>query len=154
MRNVLRAFLAAAAIAATALTGSASVAAASSDNLPAFTERYNFDEAWCFDQGDWTDCTVSHNDLVVTYTPNTRATARIHVRAVTNSFDNVTGEQIARTRTTALDKMVFEDGFQSKVFTVQHTRYSGPLGDCNVTYKLSIVEYELKVDKYLGPGCE
>jgi hypothetical protein len=41
------------------------------------------------------------------------------------------------------------------VVTTDH-RHAGArsAGDCNVTYKLSIVEYELKVDSYLGPGCK
>lgn len=152
MRTVLRALFATAAVAALALGGT-SAALASSDNLPAFTERYNFDDEWCFDQGDYTDCTVSHGDLVVTYTPNVRATARIHFRSNTVSYDNATGAEIATSRTTSLDKSVYVDGFQSKTFEIEHSRYDGPLGTCVATYKLTIVDYEVVVDRWLGPGC-
>lgn len=152
MRSVLRALFAIAAIATLAL-GGASAALASSDKLPAFSERYEFHDEWCFDQGDWTDCTVNGGTLVVTYNPNTKATARIHFHTDIKSYDNVTGEQIATTKSRSFDRTVFEDGFQSKVFTVEHTRYDGPMGTCVVTYKLKIVEYEVVVDKYLGPGC-
>ena len=55
--------------------------------------------------------------------------------------------------TRSLDKTVYEDGFQSKTFEVEHTRYDGPLGTCVATYKLAIVDYEVVVDKWLGPGC-
>ena len=99
--------------------GGASAALASSDKLPAFTERYNFDDEWCFDQGDYTDCTVSHGDLVVTYTPNVRATARIHFRSNTISYDDATGAEIATSRTTSLDKTVYVDGFQHMTFEVE-----------------------------------
>jgi hypothetical protein len=153
MRTVLRALFATAAVAALAL-GGASATLAASDKLPAFTERYNFDDEWCFDQGDHTDCTVSHGDLVVTYTPNVRATARIHFRSNTISYDNASGAEIATSRTTSLDKSVYEDGFQSKTFEVEHTRYDGPLGTCVATYKLAIVDYEVIVDRFLGPGCK
>lgn len=153
MRTVLRALFATAAVAALVL-GGASAALASSDKLPAFTERYEFGDEWCFDQGDYTDCTINHATMVVTYTPNVRATARIHFRSDTVSYDNVTGEQIATTKTRALDKSVYEDGFQSKTFVVEHTRYDGPLGTCVATYKLAIVDYELVVERYLGPGCK
>jgi hypothetical protein len=152
MRTVLRLILATAAVTALAF-GGASAALASSDQLPAFTERYEFHDEWCFDQGSWTDCTVSHGTMVVTYTPNIRATARIHFRSDTIAYDNVTGEQIGTTKTRSLDTSVYEDGFQSKTFEVEHTRYDGPLGTCVVTYKLLIVDYELVVDTYLGPGC-
>ena len=116
--------------------------------------RYEFGDDWCFDQGDYTDCTINHATMVVTYTPNVRATARIHFRSDTVSYDNVTGEQIGTTKTRALDKSVYVDGFQSKTFVVEHTRYDGPLGTCIATYKLSIVDYELVVERYLGPGCK
>jgi len=153
MRSVLRALFATAAIAALAL-GGASAALASSDKLPAFSERYEFHEEWCFDQGEWTDCTVADGTLVAHYTPNTRSTAQVHFRTNTISYDNVTGEQIATSRTTSLDKSVYEDGFGTKTFTVEHGRYDGPLGTCSYTYKLEIVDYEVKVEKYLGPGCK
>ena len=153
MRTVLRLVLATAAVAALTL-GGASAALASSDKLPAFSERYEFHDEWCFDQGLWTDCTVSDGTMVVTYSPNVRATARIHFRSDTIAYDNVTGEQIGTTKTHSLDKTVFEDGFRSKTFTVEHTRYDGPLGTCVATYKLVIVEYEVVVDRYLGPGCK
>jgi hypothetical protein len=31
--------------------------------------------------------------------------------------------------------------------------YDGPLGKCNAIYKLTIVDYDVVVDRYLGPGC-
>ena len=153
MRSVLRALFAMAAIAALAL-GGASAALASSDKLPAFSERYEFHDEWCFDQGEWTDCTVNGGTLVVTYNSNVRATARIHFHTDVISYDNVTGEQIGTTKSRSFDRTVFEDGFRTKTFTVEHTRYDGLRGTCVVTYRLAIVDYEVVVDKYLGPGCK
>ena len=94
MRNVFRAFLAAAAIAATALAGSASIAAASSDNLPSFSERYEFDDAWCFDYGDVTDCTVQHVTAVIQYKSSGDSSLRINQRQSITTTDNATGLQV------------------------------------------------------------
>ena len=94
MRNVFRAFLAAAAIAATALAGSASIAAASSDNLPSFSERYEFDDAWCLDYGDVTDCTVQHVTAVIQYKSSGDSSLRINERQSTTTTDNATGLQV------------------------------------------------------------
>jgi hypothetical protein len=36
----------------------------------------------------------------------------------------------------------------------RHARVPSVASTDDGTYKLSIVDYELKVDKYLGPGCK
>ena len=154
MRNIFRAFLAAAAMAATALTGSASVVAASSDNLPSFSERYEFDDAWCFDYGDVTDCTVQHLTMVVQYKSSGDATLRLNERESIKTTDNATGLQVGATKLSSVDKTVFDDGFQSKTFTVRHVRYDGPEGKCISTFQVKVVDFEVEVDRYLGPGCK
>jgi hypothetical protein len=154
MRNIFRAFLAAAAIAATALTGSASVAAASSDNLPSFSERYEFDDAWCFDDGDVTDCTVQHVSAVIQYKSSGDASLRLSERQSITTTDNATGLQVGSLKLSSVDKTLYEDGFQSKTFTVSHVRYDGPLGRCISTYQFKMVDYEVQVDRYLGAGCK
>jgi hypothetical protein len=154
MRNVFRAFLAAAAIAATALAGSASVAAASSDNLPSFSERYEFDDAWCFDYGDVTDCTVQHVTAVAQYKSGGDASLRLNVRQATKTTDNATGTQVGSMRISSVEKTLFEDGFRSRTFTVRHTRYDGPLGTCISTYQVKVIEFDVIVDRFNGPGCK
>ena len=154
MRNVLRAFLAAASIAATAIAGSASVAAASTENLPSFSERYEFDDAWCFDYGDVTDCTVQHVTMVVQYKSSGDSTLRFNERQSITTTDNATGLQVGSTKLSSVDKTVYEDGFQSKTFTVRHVRYDGPEGTCISTYQVRLVVFDVKVDRYLGPGCK
>ena len=155
MRNVFRAFLAAAAIAATALAGSASAAAASSDNLPSFSERYEFDDAWCFDYGDVTDCTDQQVTMVVQYKASGTSTLRFSERQVIKTTDNATGLQVGSAKITSVDKTIYEDGFQSREFVVSHTKYDGPLGTCISTYQLKIVGFDdVLVDRYQGPGCK
>src|SRR6187431_2929738 len=109
MRNVLRAFLAAAAIAATALAGSASIAAASSDNLPSFSERYETDDAWCFDYGDLTDCSVQHLTMVIQYKSSGDATLKFSEKQSIVTTDNATGLQVGSQRLSQIDKTVYED---------------------------------------------
>ena len=155
MRNVFRAFLAAAAIAATALAGSASVAAAASTNIPSFSERYEFDDAWCLDYGDVTDCTVQHVTAFVQYKASGDSSLRLNERQVITTTDDVTGAQVGTTRTSSIDKTLYEDGFQSKTFTIRHVHYDGPLGTCISTYQLRIVGFDdVRIDRYQGPGCK
>ena len=154
MRNVFRAFLAAAAIAATVIAGSASVVAASSDNLPSFSERSEFDDAWCFDYGDVTDCTVQHVTAVIQYKSSGDASLRINERQSTTTTDNATGLQVGSQKLSSVVRTVYEDGFPSKTFTVRHVRYDGPNGTCISTYQLKFVDFEAKVDRYQGPGCK
>ena len=154
MRNVFRAFLAAAAIAATVIAGSASVVAASSDNLPSFSEHSEFDDAWCFDYGDVTDCTVQHITAVIQYKSSGDASLRINERQSTTTTDNATGLQVGSQKLSSVDRTVYEDGFQSKTFTVRHVRYDGPDGTCISTYQLKLVDFEAKLDRYQGPGCK
>jgi ABC-type transport system substrate-binding protein len=154
MRNVFRAFLAAAAIAATALAGSASVAAASSDNLPSFSERYEIDDAWCFDYGDVTDCTVQHITAVIQFKSSGDSTLRLSEKQSITTTDNATGLQVGSQKLTSVEKTVFEDGFQSKTWTIRHVRYDGPEGTCISTYQVKVVDFEVQVDRFLGPGCK
>ena len=154
MRNVFRTLLAAGAIAATALAGSASVAAASSDNLPSFSERYEFHDAWCFDYGDVTDCTVQDGTAVIQYKSSGDASLRLNVKEVIKTTDNATGVQVGSTRTSSVEKTLYEDGFRSRTFTVRHTRYDGPEGTCISTYQVKVVEFDVIVDRFNGPGCK
>ncbi|MFL5749341.1 MAG: hypothetical protein ACJ767_01855 [Chloroflexota bacterium] len=154
MRNIFRTFLAAAAMAATALTGSASVAAASSDNMPSFSERYQFDDAWCFDYGDVTDCTDQHVTMVVQFKSSGDATLRLNLREAIKTTDNATGVPVGSTRLSSVEKTLYEDGFQSRTFTVRHTRYDGPEGTCISTYQVKVVDFDVVVDRFNGPGCK
>jgi hypothetical protein len=155
MRNILRAFLTASAIAATAIVGSASVAAASSSTIPSFSEREQFSDAWCFDYGDYTDCTVQQVTMTVWYKSSGDSSLKFQLRSSTISTDNLTGAQIGATRVSGVDKFVYEDGYQSKIFQVEHTRYDGPLGNCIATYQLKVIGYgDVVVERFLGPGCK
>lgn len=154
MRNVFRAFLAAAAIAATAFAGSASIAAASSDNLPSFSERYEFEDAWCLDYGDVTDCTVQHVTAVAQYKSSGDATLRLNERQSITTTDDATGLQVGSQKLSSVEKTLYEDGFRSRTFTVRHTRYEGPLGTCISTYQVKVVEFDVIVDRFNGPGCK
>jgi len=154
MRNVFRVFLAAAAIAATALAGSASVAAASSDNLPSFSERYETDDAWCFDYGDVTDCTVQHLTMVIQYKSSGDSTLRFSEKQSIVTTDNATGLQVGSQRLSSIERTVFEDGFRSRTFTVRHVHGVDTAGACIYTYQLKVVGYDVTVDRYQGPGCK
>jgi uncharacterized protein RhaS with RHS repeats len=146
--------LAATAVLTTLILGTAvsSVFAASPTGDAATVQRYDYDEAWCFDYGTSYDCSVVDATLAVTITPDGRETGRINFRMNVQSFD-ANGVQIGSTRTVAFDKTVFADGGQDKTFSVSHTRAVGDFGTCVSTYVLKIVDYELQFEKYVGPGC-
>lgn len=152
MPKPLRAIAAILAAAAFALGGSGS-ALASSSPAPAAVDRYVFDDAWCFDFGATSNCTVSHGLLTVTATPDGREIGRINYREVVTTYDDATWTQIGSSRTNSFDRTVFADGGQDGTFSVSHTRAVGDFGSCVITYLLRIVDYELQFERYAGPGC-
>lgn len=119
---------------------------------PAETARYVFDEDWCFDYGSTYDCTVSHGMLTVTITPDGREMGRITYRELVRSF-SADGAQIGQTRTNSFSRTVFAEGGQDGTFSVEHTRAAGDFGTCTITYLFKIVDYELQMERYAGPGC-
>ena len=152
MRILLRTVAVAAALAAVLGAGASTALAASATGNSASVARYDFDEAWCFDYGSSYDCSVVDGSLFVTITPDGREIGRIHFREVVKTYDP-SGVQIGSTRVVALDRTVFADGGQNGTFSVSHTRAVGDFGTCVVTYLLRIVDYDVQIDKYAGPGC-
>jgi hypothetical protein len=146
--------LAATAVLTALVLGSAvsTVLAASPSENGATVERYDFDDAWCFDYGTSYDCSVVDATLAVTITPDGRDIARINFRMTVQSFDP-SGVQIGSSRMVSFDKTVFADGGQDKTFSVSHTRAVGDFGTCVSTYLFKIVDYELQFETYAGPGC-
>ena len=119
---------------------------------PAQAVRYVFDDEWCFNYGATYDCTVQHGALIVTVLPDGREIGRITFRQLVKSYD-AAGNQIGQVRTTSFDKTVFADGGQDKTFSVSHVNAEGEWGSCTYTYLFKVVDYELQMDKYVGPDC-
>jgi hypothetical protein len=153
MGTLLRTLAATAALTGLLLgTAVSTVLAATPYPNAAFVERYEFDNAWCLDQGPWTDCSVVDAALAVTITPDDRHIARINFRMVVESFDH-SGVQIGSSRTVSFDRTVFADGGQDETFSVSHTRSVGEFGTCVSTYLFKIVDYDLQFEQFNGPGC-
>ena len=153
MRTLVRTLAATALLTALVLgTAVSTVLAASPTANSATVERYEFDDAWCFDYGTSYDCSVVDGTLAVTSTPDGRDIARINFRMLVTSFDP-SGVQIGSSRTVSFDKTVFADGGQDSTFSVSHTRAVGDFGTCVSTYLLKIVDYELQFERFSGPGC-
>ena len=153
MRTFVRTLAATAVLTALVLGSAVStVLAASLSSSSATVQRYDYDEAWCFDYGTSYDCSVVDAFLTVTVTPDGRETGRIHFRMNVQSFDP-SGIQIGSTRTVSFDKTVFADGGQDKSFSVSHTRAVGDFGTCVSTYLFKIVDYDLQFEQFNGPGC-
>jgi hypothetical protein len=153
MRTLIRTLAATAVLTALVLGGAVSTVLAASPSADSATvERYDFDDAWCFDYGTSYDCSVVDATLAVTITPDGRDIARINFRMTVQSFDP-SGVQIGSSRTVSFDKTVFADGGQDKTFSVSHTRAVGDFGTCVSTYLFKIVDYELQFETYTGPGC-
>ena len=152
MRTFARTLAAAAALSALLLGFAVSTTlAASPTGNSATVTSYDFDDAWCFDYGAWYDCSVVDATLSVTTTPDGRDLARIHVRELTKSFDP-NGVQVGSVRTVSFDRYVFAED-QDRTFSVRHTRAVGDYGTCVSTYLFKIVDFEVQMDKYTGPGC-
>ncbi|HET9520291.1 MAG TPA: hypothetical protein VFO73_04515 [Candidatus Limnocylindrales bacterium] len=119
---------------------------------PAQAARYVYDDEWCFDYGATYDCTVQRAALIVTVTPDGRDIARITFRQDVTSYD-ASGNEIGSYQTVSLDRTVFADGGQDKTFSVSHVNAEGEWGSCTSTYLFKVVDYELQMDKYVGPDC-
>ena len=153
MRTLVRTLAATAALTAILIgTAVPTALAASPSANSANVERYDFDAEWCFDHGAWYDCTTVDATLAVTVTPDDRHIARINFRESVTSFDP-TGVEIGSSRTVSFDRTVFADGGQDSTFSVSHTRAVGDFGTCVSTYLFKIVDYDLQLEKYNGPGC-
>jgi len=152
MTSLLRVLAVTAAIGALVLGGASTALAAAPNGSAASVARYEFDDEWCFDYGTSYDCSVVDGTLFVTTTPDGRDIARITFRELVKSY-TPDGTQIGSTRIVAFDRTVFADGGQDQTFSVTHTRATGDFGTCISTYQFKIVDYEVLVDRYLGPGC-
>lgn len=153
MRTLIRTLAATAVLTALVLgTTVSTVLAGSPSANTATVDRYDYDEAWCFDYGTSYDCSVVNATLAVTTTPDGRDIARINFRIVVKSFDP-SGVQIGSSRTVSFDRTVFADGGQDESFSVSHTRTVGDFGTCVSTYLFKIVDYELQFEQFVGPGC-
>ena len=145
--------LAATAVLSALLLGSAvstALAASPTDNAATVT-RYDFDDAWCFDYGTSYDCSTIDATLFVTSTPDGRDIGRIHFRELTKSYDP-SGVQIGTTRVAAFQRSVYADDTDQN-FSVTHTRAVGDFGTCMSTYRFKVVDFEVQMDKFTGPGC-
>ena len=152
MRTVLRFLITTAAVTALVI-GGASSALAASDKLPAFSEHSSYEDSWCIAQGDHLDCTDHKVTFIATFTPDLRATGRFHITDIVTSYDSA-GNVIAVSTTNSKTRTVYVDGFPDSTFTTTHNRYDGPEGTCTYTYQVKIVDFEVKLDRFLGPGCK
>jgi hypothetical protein len=153
MRLFLRTLTATAALAALVLGGGVSSALAASDQgNPAHLYRYVFHDEWCFDQGATLDCSVADGFVSSTTTPDGREIGRIHYSLEVTTYDQ-SGVQVGASSMRSFDRIVFTEGGQDSTFTIEHHRISGEGYDCSYGYRLSIVDYELRMEKYTGPGC-
>jgi hypothetical protein len=152
MRTFARTLAATAALSVLLLGLAVSTAlAASPTGNGATVTSYDFDEEWCFDYGDGYDCSVVDATLFVATVPDGRDILRIHFRELTKSFD-ASGVQIGTSRVAAFQRSVYADDTDQS-FSVTHTRAAGDWGTCVSTYLFKIVDFQVQMDKYTGPGC-
>jgi hypothetical protein len=155
VRTLIRALAVTAAIGALVLGGASAAFAGSpndDDGGGVSSDRPGFDVEWCFDYGSTYECTVAHTALMVTVTPDGRASGRIAYRAVVTSFA-ADGAQIGQVQTISMDRTVFaEDGLPS-TFSVSHTHDVGEFGTCVSTSLFKVENYELHRETIVGAGC-
>ena len=153
MRTFLRTLAATAALGALVLGGGVSTTLAASDQAsPAHTYRYVFHDEWCFDDGIDVDCSVADGTVSSTTTPSGRDVARIHYKLATTTFDR-DGAQIGSSSESALERWITVENGKSSVFVIERHRSSSDGGDCAYGYKLQMVDFELKMERFTGPGC-
>jgi hypothetical protein len=153
MRTLLRTLAATAALTALLIGAGASGALAASDQgNPAHTYRNVFHDEWCFDGGETTDCSIADGTVAATTTPDGREIGRIHYTLDVTTYD-AAGTVVGTRSTRTFDRViVLEDGSGS-LFTLERYTATGVGEDCAYGYKLSMVDDELKMEKFTGPGC-
>jgi len=132
-------------------TAASTAFAASPTGNAATLTRIDFDDAWCFDYGDRYDCSIVDATLFVTTVPDGRDILRINFRELIKSFD-ASGVQIGTTRVNSFQRSVYADDTDQN-FSVTHTRAVGDWGSCVSTYLFKVVDFQVQMDKYTGPGC-
>jgi hypothetical protein len=153
MRSFLRTLAATAALSALLLgAGASSALAASDQGNPAHTYRYVFHDEWCFDDGLTVDCSVADGVVSSTTSPSGRDVLRIHYQLDVTTFDE-DGVQIGTSSETSFERWITVEEGSSSVFVVEHHRAAAEGVDCAYGYELKIVDYELQMERYTGPGC-
>ena len=153
MRNLLRTLAATAALTALLLGAGASGALAASDQgNPAHIYRNVFHDEWCFDQGETIDCSVADGTVAATITPDGREIGRIHYALDVTTYDDA-GNLVGTSSTRSFDRVISLENGGGSLFTIERYKAAGVGYDCAYGYQLSIVDYELKMEKFTGPGC-
>jgi hypothetical protein len=153
MRTFLRTLGATAALSALLLgAGASSALAASDQGDPAHTYRYVFHDEWCFNDGVDVDCSIADGVLSWTTTPQGRTVARIHYNLDVTTYDE-NGVKIGESSLSTFDRTIDVENGQTSTFTVQRQSASGEGYDCSFGYLLRVVDFELQMEKYTGPGC-
>jgi hypothetical protein len=153
MRTFLRTLAATAALSALLLgAGASSALAASDQGNPAHTYRYVFSDNYCNDNGVVVDCFAVDGFVSAATTPSGRDIARIVYSSDVTRFDE-SGLQIGSDSMTSLERWITVENGTSSVFVIEHHRVSSDGQDCAYGYKLQIVDFELRMERYTGPGC-
>jgi len=153
MRRVFRTLAATAALSALLLgSGASSALAASDQGNPAHTYRYVFDGTYCNPNGVFVDCFAIDGFVSSATTPSGRDVTRIVYSADVTTFDE-SGVQIGSDSMTSFERWITVEDGTSSVFVIEHHRVSSDGVDCAYGYTLQIVDYELKMERYTGPGC-
>lgn len=154
MRPLARAILTASMLALVALAGSspatfaASGAASSSAAAPS---KYDFAWEYCWDGGSTDYCFDMNGRMVVTEFADGSSFATITSRQTTNIYEN--GVLVGTVAETALDRSAFDGFGQVSLQSVAHTNSTYQGEKCVITSVLRIVDFEVVLDHWNGPGC-
>jgi hypothetical protein len=149
----LRAVLIAAFVAVTALVGSSGSLLAASGNGNAEPWRYPFAWDYCWNGGGPTEyCFDMNGQMVVTEFADGSSFATITSRQTTVIKEN--GVVVGQVAETQVDKSKFDGFGQVYLQSIAHTRSTTADGEkCVITSVLKIVDFQVVVDAWNGPGC-
>lgn len=153
MRSLFRTLASATMLTALVFGAAASTVAAGSTLASAVSSAgYELTEEWCVEQGPVRDCTVVNATLIVTSAPDGRETVRVTLRE-TMSSEAPDGSPVGAPRTSSFSRTMFTDGSRDPSFSVSLAHAVDDGGACVWTYIVTVVEYELFVERLAAPDC-
>jgi hypothetical protein len=153
MRSLSRTIVSAVVLTALSFGIGASTLAAESTLASAISSTGSeFTEEWCVGDGPARDCALVNAVVTVTSAPDGGQTARLTFRQTVTAHGS-DGQPSGASRTSSFSRTVHAEGGRNPSFSVSLSHGAGDSGTCLSTYTVTVVKYDLLIEKLAGSGC-
>ena len=153
MRSRSRTIVAAVVLTALSFGVGASTLAAGSTLASAMSSTGSeFTEEWCVGDGPTRDCALVNAVVTVTSAPDGGQMARLTFRQTVTAHGS-DGQPSGASRTSSFSRTVYAEGGRNPSFSVSLNHGAGDAEACLWTYTVTVVEYDLLIEKVADSGC-